>query len=85
MNSDTRSDEELNRVIAEWCGWIAIHRPEIYEYNYKSPDGSFTNTLPNYCNDSNAMDEAERGTAEIITLTARQRAEALVAVIENIK
>lgn len=83
-------DEEINRAIAEHCGWVwyripnsrlndRIYRclflPAIHEYEGQSPvwlvraDGSerICNAefmyreahLPNYCNDLNAMHEAE--------------------------
>jgi len=97
MMKDTRTDEELNGVIARWC-------PDVVEQFY-GPCG--TN---DFCSDLNAIHEAEgklgNGTlgseydkfeiqlAEVcyqegirrnmIYTEARQRAEALVYVIEHL-
>lgn len=103
MNKDTRTDKELNRIIAEWC-------PDVVN-RYYGPCG--TN---DFCNDLNAIHEAEKklgtdwemdvwfgkldeivnkglpkfknsiaGAIAVTQATARQRAEALVAIIEFAK
>jgi hypothetical protein len=50
------SDEQINIAIAEACGWkhIAFNRGWI-----KAGDGETQCVIPNYCNDLNAMNEAE--------------------------
>lgn len=115
---DTRPDSELNRIIAEWCGWKyngmgtvgSLHHPT----NCTCFDGAGC-SIPSYCTDLNAMHEAVEtlrnnqvhffgyfgslftvvtnglewgGDLEffgfnLINATARQRAEALVRVIEE--
>lgn len=117
MNTDTRSDEELNRVIAEWCGWKFVPSRDIYicgqlqavPEEWVDPGSESYNAPPNYCRDLNACHEAEKrlnreqlvdycsfrlryttgeGMAsdyKMICATARQRAEALVKVIEQQK
>lgn len=52
------TDEQINAAIAEACGWTnvnATHR------SGKSPDADYVGSefIPNYCNDLNAMHEAE--------------------------
>ena len=114
MNTDKRTDEELNLIIAEWMGWRnpinigatmygwpAVPRT-VGVLNTPVPD-----VLPKYCTDLNAIHEAEKKlndhqsiryldqlwqnrnrevsntTFSVFQLaTARQRAEALVAVIQ---
>lgn len=130
MNTDPRADTELNRIIAEWCGWKLIPSRDIYisgqlhavPEEWESPNGDYHDELPNYCRDLNAVHEAElrlddklsrrfdghllrllgfdkfivmfnddgsstEEFAEMCRLlrraTARQRAEALVRVIEE--
>ena len=116
MTTETRTDDELNRIIAEWMGWrnfITLGGvvngwpetpPTVLVLKVPGPD-----PVPNYCRDLNAVHEAERalsnGTlssvydrfeihlAEVCFLeghrrnmihsSARQRAEALVKVIES--
>jgi len=64
MNTDTRTDDELNKVIAEWCGWK--WEPHASGICLRDPSGSIVNNnyaedwrLPNYCRDLNAVHEAE--------------------------
>lgn len=119
MNTDPRTDAELNRIIAEWCGWKLIPSRDIYisgqlqavPAEWESPNGDYYDELPNCCTDLNAMHEAENkiledadtgyaydcalnevvqpledGLLNFMKLwhaTARQRAEALVRVIEE--
>ncbi len=101
-----RTNEELNKVIAEWCGW---REETTVEYYY----GALIKKVsvpPSYSTDLNAMHEAmlklndiqwdrmaeeltrvieqsgERSNARYwLRTTSRQRAEALVAVIEGTK
>ena len=79
------SNEQINKVIAEVCGWKGH---------------PFWDNIPNYCNDLNAMHEAEKSLArdirnhyidllgetysdswEFATATASQRAEAFLKTI----
>lgn len=105
-----RTDEELNRLIAEWCGWFICH--SFGSEMWSSPDPMrrlYTeDELPKYSTDLNAMHDVwkksdawtrTKWTMELadcvnknptdgfclIFATARQRAEALVAVIEGEK
>jgi hypothetical protein len=57
------TNEQINIAIAEHCGWkyIAFNRGWI-----KAGDGETQCVIPNYCNDLNAMHEAEK------TLTKEQ-------------
>ena len=53
------TDNEINASIAEACGWTqvnAVHR------SGKAPDADYVGKefIPNYCNDLNAMHEAEK-------------------------
>jgi hypothetical protein len=48
--------EDINRAIAEACGWIWSMPDECY-YRNGSPIG---HEVPNYCEDLNAMHEAEK-------------------------
>lgn len=125
MSTDPRSNDELNRIIAEWCGW----KPSEGEIAAAESWASITEPPewvdpkpPNYCADLNEVHEAElrlddklsrrfdghllrllgfdkfivmfnddgsstEEFAEMCRLlrraTARQRAEALVLVIEE--
>jgi len=64
---DNRTDAEINRVIAEWCGWRLIPSHDIYisgqtqavPEEWESPNGDYHDELPNYCGDLNACHEAE--------------------------
>ena len=51
------SDEQINIAIAEACGWrhIAFNRGWI-----NAGDGETQCVIPDYCNDLNAMHEAEK-------------------------
>ena len=126
-----RTNEELNRVIAEWCGMLETVTemrsrvaggpvnciPAWVAYNAKGETIGLTSTrdswAPDYCNDLNAIHEAEKrlinpmdnwsggdkmdkkvdklvenstnGTPYTWHLTARQRAEILVEIIEEAK
>jgi len=108
MTKDNRTDDEINRVIAEWCGWEYVSNGCGYETRYV---GTPSETrvfvpVPNYCDDLNAVhqawlklnkDEKHRfqdalqrvllsrlqASCWIIGAEARQRAEALVKVIEE--
>jgi len=64
-------DEQINASIAEACGWKAHDHPECMakkegwrmpEMWIMRPDGelAFRHEIPNYCNDLNAMHEAEK-------------------------
>jgi len=98
MTTDPRTDDELNRIIAEWMGWI--YHNDHHDISYTKPDGSLGNH--DFCNDLNAMQEAEDGMSKgqlaryvihlgkvcsggmrIWRAKAHQRAEALVKVIEE--
>jgi len=56
------TNEEINKAIAEYCGWKYEFNgndedPEWYWIAPNNPDGN--ETPPDYCNDLNAMHEAE--------------------------
>ena len=55
------TDLQINQLIAEYCGW-QILEPEVHPtitYHWAiEPDGS-KSILPDYCNDLNAIHEAE--------------------------
>ena len=63
-----RSDEELNRTIAEWEGWMFIPSRDIYisgqlqavPEEWESPDGNYRDASPNYTSDLNACHEAKK-------------------------
>ena len=48
-----RTNEELNRIIAEWCGWIYVDG--WHHMLHPNPNDE----PPNYCTDLNAIHEAE--------------------------
>lgn len=102
------TDEQINAAIAEACGWKAHDHPECMakkegwrmpEVWIMRPDGelAFRHEIPNYCNDLNAMHEAEKlliknhnlwtnyyysiGATIVLHATARQRAEAFLRTI----
>ncbi len=117
---DTRKDEELNRIIAEWMGlkfYPEIHPEDINRHMLAFwADGEMKTKNARFCSDLNAIHEAvsklgkdlyddDRGFTwhlarvvhgydaepesvgfdfyEMQEASARQRAEALVAVIES--
>ncbi|MGA1046868.1 MAG: hypothetical protein ACO3UU_02575 [Minisyncoccia bacterium] len=57
------TDQEINKIIAEYCGWKYEFNgndedPEWYWIPPNNPDGN--GTPPDYCNDLNAMHDAEK-------------------------
>jgi len=57
------TNEEINKVIAEYCGWKREFNgddedPEWYWIPPNNPDGN--GIPPDYCNDLNEMHEAEK-------------------------
>ena len=56
------SDQEINKAIAEACGWGGIQHSDAYSCWQGYPPGNkvFTVPIPDYCNDLNAMHEAEK-------------------------
>lgn len=68
------TDEQINRAIAEACGWTEIHdsgpwhnhKPWGYPPQPPGTGGNAYKYVPNYCVDLNAMKEAE------MTLTSVQ-------------
>lgn len=57
------TNEEIDKAIAEYCGWKYEFNgndedPEWYWIPPNNPDGN--GTPPDYCNDLNAMHEAEK-------------------------
>jgi hypothetical protein len=61
------TDKQINAAIAEACGWTEIHDSGIWHnfapwgYPPEKPGqgGNSYNFLPDYCNDLNAMHDAE--------------------------
>lgn len=112
---DNRTDNELNRIIAEWCGWsfaaehdVGFPTPAgiVFPEMWYNPDGGSKSSPPNYCRDLNAVHAAwmkldnedkhrfqdalqrvmlnsDLASYWIVGAEARQRAEALVKVIEE--
>ncbi len=111
-----KTNEELNCIIAKWVGYkfqpekLPTHRDPDYEPAFWiDPDDRNTFDIPRYCEDINAIHEAEKKLTDYQKVkcyhkisdiigdcgeptenffntyhaTARQRAEALVAVIEG--
>jgi hypothetical protein len=61
MGGERMTDEEINKAIAEICGW-KIHpanRSLVTDPKYPKSVQRIA-TIPNYCNDLNAMHEAEK-------------------------
>lgn len=61
------TNEQINIAIAEACGWKYVNNET------HAPDGSFWRSkgleIPDYCNDLNAMHEAEK----VLTIKQKQR------------
>jgi hypothetical protein len=64
------TNEQINIAIAEACGWNSI-REQDYDHGYSgddvrqmwvglNPDSDEFEQIPDYCNDLNAMHEAEK-------------------------
>jgi len=56
------TNEQINITIAELCGWTEIsHYTQAVDgwYGYEPEDGPHSQ-VPDYCNDLNAMHEAEK-------------------------
>ena len=92
------SEEQINIAIAEACGWRQSERNIAHWHHVSEPYSHIlTGDLPNYCNDLNAMHEAEETLdcnqwevwhrivgewpTELARLTASQRAEAFLRTI----
>jgi hypothetical protein len=65
------TDEQINQRIAEACGWTEIkncawrhHKPWGYPPLKAGQGGNAFKMLPNYCDDLNAMHEAEKTLSE---------------------
>lgn len=57
------TNQEINKIIAEYCGWKHEFNgddedPEWYWIPPNNPDGN--QSPPDYCNDLNEMNEAEK-------------------------
>ena len=70
------NDEQINEAIAEACGIVSKDQ---WGSLYKTPRGILRD-CPDYCNDLNAMHEAEK-TLNHMTATARERAEAFLRTL----
>jgi len=60
------TDEQINAAIAEVCGWTNVHPAN---RSGKAPGTDYTSNyehIPDWCNDLNAMHEAERSLHEPI-------------------
>lgn len=51
------TDEQINQAIAEACGWKWVRS---YQWTDPNELNAFTWDIPDYCNDLNAMHEAEK-------------------------
>ena len=59
------TDFEINKAIAEVCGWKIHHMDRYLITDPKYPHSvQPIGTIPNYCNDLNAMHEAEKSIQE---------------------
>lgn len=62
------TDDQINKAIAEACGWTEIHdsgpwhnhKPWGYPPQPPGAGGNAYKYVPDYCNDLNAMHEAEK-------------------------
>ena len=52
------TNQEINIAIAEACGWTNF-TPNTIQYTARRADGKW-DLIPDYCNDLNAMHEAEK-------------------------
>lgn len=99
------TDDKINKAIAEACGWTEIqdsgvwHHHKLWGYPPLKPGqgGNSFHYLPDYCNDLNAIHEAEKVLTqkqitdyvievmqflhEPMLSTARQRAEAFLRTL----
>jgi len=93
------TDSEINIAIAEVCGWksVQVVFPDNHEWyrNAEKKEICRKEDLPDYCNDLNAMHEAEKTLTyeqryeyakhfidyEIVFATARRRAEAFLKTL----
>jgi hypothetical protein len=57
------TDEQINAVIAEACGWTQVNAEH---RSGRSPNAEYVGSefIPNYCTDLNAMHEAEKTLSE---------------------
>jgi len=95
------TDEQINAAIAEACGWTNVHPAN---RSGKAPGTDYTSNyehIPDYCNDLNAMHQAEGALSDgdLWTMkynlplqgdlefrsTARQRAEAFLRTLDKWK
>jgi len=60
MNTDKRTDDELNRIIAEWCGWASFR--EVAGIGIigiaPGPTARDWTDIPNYCREVDSVIEA---------------------------
>jgi hypothetical protein len=54
------SDEQINIAIAEACGWTDVWNPVMSTSPVGTSPENFFGHIPRYCNDLNAMHEAEK-------------------------
>lgn len=70
------TEEQINVAIAEYCGWKDFHRvntgiPLLDGWYAICPKSSEDESIPDYCDDLNAMHEAEK------TFSAEQQSDYL--------
>ena len=71
------TDEQINIAIAEACGW-----KKLSEYNGAwGRDLQRTYLLPDYCNDLNAMHEAEKVFGEVYSIKSYEYEDWLQSII----
>lgn len=66
------TDEQINIAIAESLGWTEISDWKAAGINGLHPSGQWTEVIPNYTADLNAMHEAEKVLTEIQCAFYRQ-------------
>lgn len=80
------TNEQINIAIAEMCGMRGVWEKKITscgcdgQWDYFNPQG---NRLPDYCNDLNAMHEAEKVLGEIYSIKSCEYDDWLQSIIEH--
>jgi hypothetical protein len=75
------TDKQINIAIAKACGWKYVNNET------HAPDGSFWWSkeleIPDYCNDLNAMHEAEKVFGEVYSIKSHEYEDWLQSIIEH--
>lgn len=79
------SEEQINVAIAEACGWTDISQyTQAVDgwYGYEPENGPHSQ-IPNFCNDLNAMHEAEKMLGEVHSIKSCEYDDWLQSTIEH--